>query len=144
MFEKCRSILRMQHYIIGLPRHKPSTYLKAFVKKYNCDVIEVIGQTGGQPLMTKSNLDAYLSRALNEETVLPTPGSNADRGLMRAWSVIRLLWGIEEFQGKGFHGYSASQAILPDGRYAAPCEVAPNASWRRIEVPPCRLPSRPS
>jgi outer membrane protein OmpA-like peptidoglycan-associated protein len=118
--------------------------LKAFAKQYNCDVIEVIGHTDGQPVAAKSNLDAHLNRALNGETVPLIPGSNADLGLMRAWSVIRLLREIGEFQGKGFYGYSAGQAILQDGRYAAPYEVAPNASRRRIEIRLRRSPPRPS
>ena len=114
--------------------------LNAFAEKYNCDVIEVIGHTDGQPVASKSNLDEHLSQALRE-TVPLTPGSNADLGLMRAWSVIRYLREIKEFQGKVFYGYSAGQAILPDGSYAALFKTAPDPTRRRIEIRLRRSPS---
>lgn len=117
--------------------------LNAFAEQYHCDVIEVIGHTDGQPVAftSRSNLDAHLSLALNGGTVPLIPGSNADLGLMRAWSVIRYLREIKEFRGKVFYGYSAGQAILPDGRYAAPYGMTPNPSRRRIEIRLRRSPS---
>lgn len=115
--------------------------LNAFAEQYNCDVIEVIGHTDGQRVASRSNLDTYLSRTLNGDIVPLTPGSNADLGLMRAWSVIRYLREIKAFQGKVFYGYSAGQAILPDGRYTAPYGMAPNPSRRRIEIRLRRSPS---
>jgi len=116
--------------------------LNAFAEQYHCDVIEVIGHTDGQPVASISNLDTKLIRALNGETVLLTSGSNADLGLMRAWSVIRYLREMKEFQGKVFYGYSAGQAILPDGSYALPSGMAPDPSRRRIEIRLRRSPSR--
>jgi outer membrane protein OmpA-like peptidoglycan-associated protein len=109
--------------------------LKELAHKYMCDVIEVIGHTDGQPVASmKSNLDANLTRLVNGELLALTPGSNADLGLMRAWSVIRYLQEAGGLQGMAFYGYGAGQVIRPDGHYAASRDAAVDASRRRIEI----------
>jgi hypothetical protein len=43
--ESFLKIFLTKDYIIEWLRHKPSTYLKVFAKKYNCNLIAVIGHT---------------------------------------------------------------------------------------------------
>jgi outer membrane protein OmpA-like peptidoglycan-associated protein len=115
--------------------------LKTLARQYECDVIEVIGHTDGQPVAARSNLDTTLTRVISGQTFALTPGSNADLGLMRAWSVIRHLQGLGEFQRMLFYGYSAGQVIRLDGSYAAPHDVTADATRRRIEIRLRRSPS---
>jgi outer membrane protein OmpA-like peptidoglycan-associated protein len=117
--------------------------LKTLAQQYACDIIEVIGHTDGQPVTTRSNVDANLARKLNGEAYNFMPGSNVDLGLLRAWSVIQYMQGLGEFQEMLFYGYSAGQIIRPDGSYAASQDVAADASRRRIEIRLRRSPSSP-
>jgi outer membrane protein OmpA-like peptidoglycan-associated protein len=64
------------------------------MKKYDVDVIEVVGHTDEQPLsLRQSNLDRDLPSVLNNETGVATlvPADNAGLGLARAVSVVSVL-----------------------------------------------------
>jgi outer membrane protein OmpA-like peptidoglycan-associated protein len=68
--------------------------------------------------------------------------SNADLGLMRALSVVRLLQDIQVQTGSlkeiKFRVYSVAQLILPNGEFASINRQA-DASRRRIEIRFTRL-----
>ncbi len=114
-------------------------------KKYQIDVIEVIGHTDGQSNGSKvSNLDEKLEQVASG--ALPVRnlqgGSNADLGLMRALEVVRALKYIQKQQGRlsglGFRAYSAAQLISPEGGLSE-IDRQPDATRRRIEIRFTRL-----
>jgi outer membrane protein OmpA-like peptidoglycan-associated protein len=64
------------------------------IKKYDVDVIEVVGHTDEQPLgLRQSNLDRDLPSVLNNEASVASliPADNAGLGLARAVSVVSVL-----------------------------------------------------
>ena len=64
------------------------------IKKYDVDVIEVVGHTDEQPLgQRQSNLDRDLPSVLNNEAGIASlvPADNAGLGLARAVSVVSVL-----------------------------------------------------
>jgi flagellar motor protein MotB len=64
------------------------------IKKYDVDVIEVVGHTDEQPLsLRQSNLDRDLPSVLNNEAGVASlvPADNAGLGLARAVSVVSVL-----------------------------------------------------
>ena len=64
------------------------------IKKYDVDVIEVVGHTDEQPLgLRQSNLDRDLPSVLNNEAGIASliPADNAGLGLARAVSVVSVL-----------------------------------------------------
>lgn len=102
--------------------------------QYRCDVIEVIGHTDARPVGGASNLDQRLDVTGGDVSRL-APGSNADLGLMRAWSVNGLLRADPRLTGMRFYGYSAGQAVLPDGRLGHSQEApVDDPTRRRIEI----------
>jgi flagellar motor protein MotB len=116
--------------------------LKVLTRRYECNTIEVIGHTDGQLVASKSNLDVNLTRVVHGGAFALTPGSNTDLGLMRAWTVVRYLQEIGDFQGMIFYGYSAGQVIHPNGSYAVPHDGPVDAARRRIELRVRRSPIR--
>lgn len=64
------------------------------IKKFDVDVIEVVGHTDEQPLgVRQSNLDGNLLSVLKNTTAVSTlvPADNAGLGLARAVSVVSVL-----------------------------------------------------
>jgi outer membrane protein OmpA-like peptidoglycan-associated protein len=117
--------------------------LQQVLKKYDCDLIEVIGHTDSQPVVatSKSNLDKELLPTLHGQSNSLLPGSNADLGLMRAWSVILVLREHAAWPGIHFFGYSAAQTIDVNGNVTAAGAPSIDPSRRRIEVRVRRSPS---
>jgi outer membrane protein OmpA-like peptidoglycan-associated protein len=117
--------------------------------KYGINVVEIIGHTDATPNgNVNSNLDVNLEKVVSGTFPVTKLqyGSNADLGLMRALSVVKILRNIQNKQGRlkglSFRAYSAAQLILPNGKLA---EVAPvknqqqDETRRRIEIRFTRL-----
>jgi hypothetical protein len=103
--------------------------------RYGCDVVEVIGHTDSQRVRTRSNLDDELLVAIAGGRQPLQAGSNADLGLMRAWTVAELLKKDGRLGGKVFYSYSAADAISPGGSAALASEARVNEpARRRIEI----------
>jgi flagellar motor protein MotB len=114
-------------------------------KLYKINVVELIGHTDGQVNGGgTSNLDLNLEKVAHAKESVNNlqSGSNADLGLMRALSVVRLLQDIQTQTGRlkelKFRAYSAAQLILPNGDFATTSRQA-DASRRRIEIRFTRL-----
>ncbi|WP_414529816.1 flagellar motor protein [Nodularia chucula] len=114
-------------------------------KQYNINVVEIIGHTDGQPNgNVTSNLDINLEKVVAGSLSVGKlqAGSNADLGLMRALSVVRVLRDIQEkesrLRGLSFRAYSAAQLILPNGQFASIARQE-DVTRRRIEIRFTRL-----
>ncbi|MBS3028279.1 MAG: flagellar motor protein [Dolichospermum sp. DET50] len=114
-------------------------------KQYGINVVEIIGHTDGQPNgKVTSNLDVNLEKVINGTLPIGKlqSGSNADLGIMRALSVVKVLRDIQKqqnrLQGLSFRAYSAAQLILPNGQFA---DIArkEDVTRRRIEIRFTRL-----
>ena len=114
-------------------------------KQYGINVVEIIGHTDGQPNgNVTSNLDVNLENVVGGS--LPVgklqAGSNADLGLMRALSVVKVLRDIQQkedrLSGLSFRAYSAAQLILPNGQFAGIARKD-DVTRRRIEIRFTRL-----
>ena len=132
---------------------KMSTYIfnqivpeiEARTKQYGINVVEIIGHTDGQAnSKVTSNLDVNLENVAsgNLQVGKLQAGSNADLGLMRALSVVKVLGDIQKKQGKlsglSFRAYSAAQLILPNGQFAGIARKE-DVTRRRIEIRFTRL-----
>jgi flagellar motor protein MotB len=132
---------------------KMSTYIfnqivpeiEARTKQYGINVVEIIGHTDGQAnSKVTSNLDINLENVAsgNLQVGKLQAGSNADLGLMRALSVVKVLGDIQKKQGKlsglSFRAYSAAQLILPNGKFAGIARKE-DVTRRRIEIRFTRL-----
>lgn len=111
---------------------------------YDCDVIEVIGHTDGQPVQSDSNLDAELMTVIGDRPVTLVPGSNVDLGLLRAWAVARVLRANRRLTGLSVAVYSAGQMLAPDGSYAKAGDFSSVPERRRIEIRVRRSPGPPT
>lgn len=95
-------------------------------KRYQCDVVEVVGHTDGQPINRRSGLDTA-SMADTDSLGRALAGSNADLGLMRAWEVRRQLRARAELKHLKFRVLSGANLTLSNGD---------DADWRdRTDVP---------
>ncbi|MBD2569018.1 flagellar motor protein [Anabaena lutea] len=133
--------LKMSNYILRqiVPEIENRT------KQYGINVVEIIGHTDGQPNGNlTSNLDLNLENIVSGN--LPVgklqAGSNADLGLMRALSVVKVLRDTQKKEGKlsglSFRAYSAAQLILPNGQFAGIARKE-DVTRRRIEIRFTRL-----
>ncbi|MEA5550710.1 flagellar motor protein [Anabaena cylindrica UHCC 0172] len=114
-------------------------------KQYGINVVEIIGHTDGQPNGNlASNLDVNLEKVVGGSLSVGQlqAGSNADLGLMRALSVVKVLRDIQKeesrLQGLSFRAYSAAQLILPTGQFAGIARKE-DVTRRRIEIRFTRL-----
>ncbi|MEI6443423.1 MAG: flagellar motor protein [Nostocales cyanobacterium ELA583] len=119
--------------------------IEARTKQYGINVVEIIGHTDGQAnSKIISNLDVNLENVAsgNLQVGKLQAGSNADLGLMRALSVVKVLGDIQKKQGKlsglSFRAYSAAQLILPSGQFAGIARKE-DVTRRRIEIRFTRL-----
>jgi outer membrane protein OmpA-like peptidoglycan-associated protein len=111
--------------------------VREIAERYKCDTVEVGGHTDSRRVKTRSNLDILLPQRVEGARSSLRPGSNADLGLLRAWAVIDILQDDPRLVGRRFHGYSAGQMILPDGRLAGdeqPLGGTDVPERRRIEI----------
>ncbi|MEA5617507.1 flagellar motor protein [Cronbergia sp. UHCC 0137] len=119
--------------------------IEARTKQYGINVVEIIGHTDGQPNGNgSSNLDVNLENVVSGNLTVGKlqAGSNADLGLMRAVSVVKVLRDIQKkedrLRGLSFRAYSAAQLILPNGRFAGIARKE-DVTRRRIEIRFTRL-----
>jgi outer membrane protein OmpA-like peptidoglycan-associated protein len=108
--------------------------LRSIIGKYQCDIVEVVGHTDSQRVAERSTTDADLLAFAQGANVSVSPGSNADLGLLRAWSVIRSLRENAPWGTIVFYGYSAGQLIGPAGRIVEAKAPTIDPDRRRIEI----------
>ncbi|HEY9702419.1 MAG TPA: hypothetical protein V6C58_08235, partial [Allocoleopsis sp.] len=105
-------------------------------KKYQIDVVEIIGHTDGTiNSKYQSNLDDNLEKAAKGDILIKDlkPGSNADLGLIRALAVVKELQKSTVGKNLKFRAYSAGQLILQNGEFA-PVNREDDTNRRRIEI----------
>jgi outer membrane protein OmpA-like peptidoglycan-associated protein len=119
--------------------------IEAITKQYGINVVEIIGHTDGQANGNViSNLDVNLEGVVSGNGLVGKlqAGSNADLGLLRALSVVKVLRDIQKKEGKlsglSFRAYSAAQLILPNGQFAGTARQD-DVTRRRIEIRFTRL-----
>jgi outer membrane protein OmpA-like peptidoglycan-associated protein len=108
-------------------------------RRHECDVIEVVGHTDGQPVQTASNLDlAFIDALRTGDLERLTAGSNFDLGAMRALSVVALLKNSKQqgrLAGVGwFYPYSSGQGVLLDQTSPTYDDRNADPGRRRIEI----------
>lgn len=105
------------------------------IQCYAIDTIEIIGHTDSSPNAGMSNIDQYPKQEeLLKGSKSIYAGSNADLGLLRAFSVQSLL---QKKIGTGypdleFRSYSASSLINPEKNYKESANL--DKEKRRIEI----------
>lgn len=109
----------------------------AYVKKYDVDVIEVVGHTDEQPLgLRPSNLDGNLLSVLKNTTTVAslTPADNAGLGLARAVSVVSVLRQSGLLAGYKLIPLSGAQLVNTDETLAIQGAAGDDPQRRRIEI----------
>jgi flagellar motor protein MotB len=108
------------------------------VRENRIDVIEIIGHTDAQPnAINTGNLDSKIQDVAANKLPISTlkASSNADLGLMRALTVVKILKNIQSssshLKGVKFRAYSAGQLILPRDIESADPQ---DGRRRRIEI----------
>jgi hypothetical protein len=114
----------------------PSDILK-IIKKFDVDVIEVVGHTDEQPLGPRqSNLDSNLLSVLKNTAGVSTlvPADNAGLGLARAVSVVSVLRQSALLEGYKLIPLSGAQLVNTDESLAVLGIPANVPERRRIEI----------
>lgn len=109
----------------------------AYIKKFNVDVIEVVGHTDEQPLGVKqSNLDQDLISVLNSSSKVASlrPADNAGLGLARAVSVVSVLRLSPDLAGYKLIPLSGAQLVNTDETLAVAGMPGDIPQRRRIEI----------
>jgi len=108
------------------------------IKKYDVDVIEVVGHTDEQPIsiLRQSNLDRDLSSVLNNDIGVASliPADNAGLGLARAVSVVSLLRQNPALAGYKLIPLSGAQLVNTDETLAVLGTAGEDPQRRRIEI----------
>ncbi|MET4337029.1 MULTISPECIES: hypothetical protein [unclassified Bradyrhizobium] len=107
------------------------------IKKFDVDVIEVVGHTDEQPLgVRQSNLDGNLLSVLKNTTAVSTlvPADNAGLGLARAVSVVSVLRQSPLLTGYKIIPLSGAQLVNTDETLAVLGIPANVPERRRIEI----------
>jgi flagellar motor protein MotB len=123
-------------FLDTLVRKTPGEILE-YIKKYNVDVIEVVGHTDEQPLgMRQSNLDRDLLSVLRNTANVATliPADNAGLGLARAVSVVSILRQSRLLAGYKLIPLSGAQLVNTDETLAILGTPGDIPQRRRIEV----------
>jgi flagellar motor protein MotB len=108
-----------------------------YVKKYDVDVIEVVGHTDEQPLgIRPSNLDGNLISVLKNASAVAslTPADNAGLGLARAVSVVSVLRQSGLLAGYKLIPLSGAQLVNTDETLALLGALGDDPQRRRIEI----------
>ncbi|HLG79890.1 MAG TPA: hypothetical protein VKY22_02670 [Bradyrhizobium sp.] len=109
-----------------------------YIKKYDVDVIEVVGHTDERPIGARqfSNLDRDLTAVLNntEGVVSLIPADNAGLGLARAVSVVSVLRQSPLLAGYKIIPLSGAQLINTDETLALTGSAEDIQQRRRIEI----------
>lgn len=114
-----------------------SAQIAGIAKKYNVDVIEVIGHTDEQKINgVRSNLDVEIKGVLNGTTSVGVlrPGDNAGLGLARAMAVAEVLKQMPELKGLRVLPMSGAQLIRPDDSLTDGVASKEDKARRRIEI----------
>ena len=107
------------------------------IKKYDVDVVEVVGHTDEQPLsLRQSNLDRDLTSVLENESDVATlvPADNAGLGLARAVSVVSVLRQSPLLAGYKLIPLSGAQLVNTDETLALTGTPGDIPQRRRIEI----------
>jgi len=108
------------------------------IKKYDVDVVEVVGHTDEQPIsiLRQSNLDRDLLSVLNNTTGVASlvPADNAGLGLARAVSVVSLLRQNAALAGYKLIPLSGAQLVNTDETLANLGTAGDDPQRRRIEI----------
>jgi outer membrane protein OmpA-like peptidoglycan-associated protein len=108
-----------------------------YIKKYDVDVIEVVGHTDEQPIGTRpSNLDRDLLSVLNNTAGVASliPADNAGLGLARAASVVSVLRQSPVLAGYKLIPLSGAQLVNTDETLAIQGTPGDIPQRRRIEI----------
>jgi flagellar motor protein MotB len=109
-----------------------------YIKKYDVDVIEVVGHTDERPIGARqfSNLDRDLTSVLNntEGVVSLIPADNAGLGLARAVSVVSVLRQSPLLAGYKIIPLSGAQLVNTDETLALDGSPEDIQQRRRIEI----------
>lgn len=109
----------------------------AYIKKYNVDVIEVVGHTDEQPLGVRpTNLDRDLPSVLKGTSNISTlvPADNAGLGLARAVSVVSVLRQSQLLAPYKLLPLSGAQLVNTDETLAIEGAPRDDPQRRRIEI----------
>jgi hypothetical protein len=110
----------------------------ALIRKYDVDVIEVVGHTDEQPVgLRQSNLDRELVAVLRNYAGIASlvPADNAGLGLARAVSVVSvlgrspLLWGYKLIPMSGAQLINTDETLAIGGAFSGDVRER-----RRIEI----------
>jgi hypothetical protein len=109
-----------------------------YIRKYDVDVIEVVGHTDERPLQGRqfSNLDRDLTAVLNNTAgvVSLIPADNAGLGLARAVSVVSVLRQSLLLAGYKIIPLSGAQLVNTDETLALDGSLEDVQQRRRIEI----------
>jgi flagellar motor protein MotB len=117
--------------------NKTPAQILDYIKKFNVDVIEVVGHTDEQPLGThQSNLDLDLLSVLNNTKNIASliPADNAGLGLARAVSVVSVLRQSPVLVGYKLIPLSGAQLVNTDETLAVFGTPGDIPQRRRIEI----------
>jgi outer membrane protein OmpA-like peptidoglycan-associated protein len=108
------------------------------VKRYNVDVVEVVGHTDEQPIRSSRNstLDVQAISAMAGQTPIAdlVPFDNAGLGMARAIAVANALEATNKLGGIKILPLSGAQMIMPGDRLADGTETGDARDRRRIEI----------
>ena len=109
-----------------------------YIRKYDVDVIEVVGHTDERPIGTRqlSNLDRDLPSVLNSNAGVAslTPADNAGLGLARAVAVVSVLRQSPLLNGYKIIPLSGAQLVNTDETLALGGSPEDVQQRRRIEI----------
>jgi flagellar motor protein MotB len=117
--------------------NKTPVQILEYIKKFNVDVIEVVGHTDEQPLgVHQSNLDSDLLSVLKNTKNIASliPADNAGLGLARAVSVVSVLRQSPVLKGYKLIPLSGAQLVNTDETLAVFGTPGDIPQRRRIEI----------
>lgn len=116
---------------------KTPDYILNYIKKFDVDVIEVVGHTDEQPIANRpSNLDRDLLSVLNSTANVAklVPADNAGLGLARAVSVVSVLRQDPRLKPYRLIPLSGAQLVNTDETLAVQGARGDIPQRRRIEI----------
>src|SRR6201997_3453096 len=136
-FFKTRSAELSPNFRVALMTETPVEILQ-YLKKYDVDVIEVVGHTDERPIGARqfSNLDRDLTSVLQntEDVASLVPADNAGLGLARAVSVVRWLRESPLLASYKMIPLSGAQLVNTDETLALEGSMQDVQQRRRIEI----------
>jgi flagellar motor protein MotB len=136
-FFKTRSAELSPNFRVALMSETPVEILQ-YIKKYDVDVIEVVGHTDERPIGARqfSNLDRDLTSVLQntEDVASLVPADNAGLGLARAVSVVSVLRQSPLLSGYKMIPLSGAQLVNTDETLALEGSMQDVQQRRRIEI----------